>query len=92
MVSGDVHRAVAGRGEQRERVAEPLGVEHLRRVVGRLGEQVAQQLRVAGVVLDEQDHRRAAHELRGSFTTVNQNCSIDRTIVMNWSRSTGFVT
>ena len=78
---------------------EPAGEPFRHRdVEGRgriLGEHLADEPRVAGVVLDQQDGlsgRFGFHLPGGSVTTVSQKRSIDCTTVMNFSRSTGFVT
>ena len=75
---------------ERECVGDRPCVRDRVTVIGNFAEQLLDQPRVAGIILDEQNPGHVALS-GGSFTIVNQKSSIDFTTVMNCSRSTGFV-
>ena len=63
----------------------------------RIAQHLADEARIAGIVLDQQrayagaGRRFGGHDLLGSVTMVSQKSSIDLTTLMNCSRSTGLV-
>ncbi len=76
--------------EGRERGGEAARVPDRERVLRVLREELPDQLRIRGVVLDQQDPHSRFPAFGGNVTIENQKSSIDLTISMNSRNRTGF--